>query len=126
MNIKWNQVSVAFLTGLLIGTLLGASRLRRNFTSHWKKEPRHERMLRHFSSKLDLDAEQKTRVAGVLETKRTKIDALLAEMRPKFDKIRQETKTEISGFLNDDQRKKYEELDAKMEQRFKRKFLHHP
>ncbi len=121
MNLKTGQVVVAFLVGLIVGGAIGASPLRRHLKQSWDKRAPHERMVKRLSHKLDLTPEQKTKVAAIFEAKKEKIDALFAEGRPKFDKIRAETREEIRKILNPDQIKKYEELEAKMEERFKKR-----
>src|SRR5689334_17524836 len=122
MSLRWNQIGLTFLIGLLMGTVLGAVRARSMFRRPTDPAVRQERMLKKFSSRLDLSADQRQTVGQILNTKRTKIDAIFVQMRPQFEAVRQETSDEIKKVLNPDQQKKYEALDAEMEQRFKERF----
>lgn len=125
MNLKWNQIGVAFLIGLLLGTLVGSPSLHRKFKKSWDKRPHHERMLDRFASKLDLSPKQKNEMAPILQAKRVRVEALFTEMAPKFEQIRTETNSDIRKLLNPDQLEKFEALDAKMKERFKKRFPKH-
>ena len=122
MSLKWNQIAVGFLAGLVIGCAVVASPLRRYLRESWDKRPHHERMLDKLSSRLSLTPEQKTKMAAIFEAKRSRIEALMAEGRPKFDAVREETRAEIRKILTPEQIAKFETLEAKMEKRFKKRF----
>jgi len=120
MSFKWNQIAGAFLVGLLVGVLAGGSAFVRNIDRHFDKKSPQEHMLKQFARKLDLTDEQKNQVKIVFEQKWSKMDAIFAEMKPKFDQVRTETNDEIRKFLNPDQQKKLAEMEAKKSKRPRR------
>src|SRR3990167_7323824 len=86
---------------------------------HWKKEGMKQYMLERFSKELHLSAEQKNQVSAIFEKRHPQMLALQAEMRPKFETLRNATDAEIRALLNADQQKKFDEIHAKMEARWK-------
>lgn len=128
MKFEWKQILTSLLIGLFIGAIFGAWGLRYSF---YKKawhggvhgEKKYARMLKHFSSKLDLNSEQKQRVATILEDKRQKMQTLRAEINPKFKELRDTTSAEIKNVLTPEQQKKFDLMQKRWEKRWKK---HHP
>lgn len=114
MTIQWKQVTLALITGLLLGAA-GVSLIyhQGDDSFHrrpWAEDKRSERMVRYFSRKLDLSEEQKTQLIAILESKREKIRSLNQEMRPRFQEIREATRAEIRSILTPEQQVKFEHL----------------
>lgn len=121
MKIKFGQVVPAFLAGILIGGALMLSPMRRQIVPRWPdNNPPHKRMLHAMNKRLNLDRAQMNSIATIFEQKREKIDAIMAESRPKLAEIRNETRQEIRKLLKPEQIEKFEEMDAQMEARFRR------
>ena len=120
MKLAWKPIIVAFVLGVAISVFVG--RWCAPFAFHrWggRGQFQHQ-MLKRFTAKLKLTPDQQQRVAAILEDKRTKIDALRAEMRPKFEEIRNGTRTEIRQVLTPEQQQKFDVMDAEFDARMKR------
>lgn len=128
MKFEWKQILTSLLIGLFIGAILGAWGLRYGFhRKAWHGgvhgEKKYARMLQHFSSKLDLNSEQRQQVAAILEDKRQKMQTLRAEIHPKFKELRDTTSVEIRNVLTPQQQKKFDLMQKRWEKRWKK---HHP
>jgi hypothetical protein len=119
---KWNQIFLAFLIGLLMGTFAGPFLFHRVMHRHWDRQHRHDRLLKKFSSKLKLSPDQREKISQILDANRPKVDAIFTETRTKLETVRQDTGLEIKKILSADQQKKYDELDIKMKERMDRNF----
>ena len=115
------RISKPVLMAFVVGGVVGVAGARWcapfAFHRHWQETP--ARMLERFSSKLHLTPTQRTQVAAILEAKRKKIEALRAEVRPKFDQIRTATSAEIRPLLRPEQQKKFDVMQAEWETRRK-------
>ena len=118
-----NGVVISLLIGFALGTLFGQWYAHESFRSHWKHPGMRQRMREHMvekmSKKLNLTKDQKARMTEIFEAKRPQMLALQAETRPKFEALRKSTQAEIRKILNSDQQKKFDEMHAKMEERWK-------
>ena len=116
-----HKIVIALLIGLIVGALAGSWYVKENFTPHWNGRggdfKRH--MLEHFSSELSLTPEQKEEVGAIFEKNRPQMMALQAEMRPKFEALRNLTHEEIRKILTPEQQKKFDVMSARFEKRFK-------
>ena len=125
MKLAWKQLVITFLLGTVVwwaGNQWYAPHFHhRHWGEHWGN-PEHpqKRMLERFKSELNLTPEQQQRVAAILEEKRSKIDTLRVQMRPKFEEIRNATQAEIRPFLTPEQQKKFDAMVAEHEARAKR------
>ena len=113
------QVVVALLLGGVVGFGIAQWRATAGFHQRWEHGHGQAELLQRFGSKLRLTTEQHARVAAILEAKRQKIDALRAEIHPKFDQIRQETRTEIRQLLTPEQQRTFDAMTAEWESRRK-------
>ncbi len=121
-----NQIVICLLIGFAVGVLYGQWHAREHFHEHWKKEGgMRQHMLERFNKELHLTEDQKKQVAEIFDAKHPKMLALQTEMKPRFEALRNETQVEIRKILNPDQQKKFDEMNAKMEERWKErsKFL---
>ena len=119
MKLAWKQIIIAFILGGLAGTAAASIVIPRALHHAWESGRFQERLLNQFSRKLHLTPEQRERVAAILEAKRQKINALRAEVRPKFDEIRATTSGEIRALLTPEQQPKFDEMQAKRDARLK-------
>ena len=109
------QCLVAFLCGVVLGAG-GAYWCKARFYHRWKGSGHfQEKMLSRFNEKLSLTPDQRDRVAFILAQKRSKIDALRQEMRPKFEEIRNGTRAEIRVMLTPEQQAKFDTMEAERE-----------
>lgn len=119
MKPDWKQIIVSLLIGLVIGAALGRWAHWRN-SGRWDDQKRYSRMVERFSRELNLTPEQKEKVAAILEAKRQKMQTLRAEIRPKYEELRQSTKAEIRKLLIPEQREKFEKLEGKWAAKWER------
>ncbi len=118
-KMSWHYVVIALLIGVIVG--MGVNRFEaQEFYPRTKHSGKmKERMIERLSSKLDLSAEQKTKVMAIFEAQKPKMMALEKEMHPKFEALRTETDQEIKKVLTPEQQKKFDQVKAKMEARWK-------
>ncbi len=107
---------MALLVGVLIGWF-AFPQLAMKQRSDWKKG----KMLERFSRELQLTPEQKEKVGEVMRAKRGQMDAFRREMKPKFDEMRAASKAEIRKLLTPDQQEKFDRLEARWEERRKKR-----
>ncbi len=109
--LAWKQVLPALLIGLLIGGIgsHGGGRVMRRGGG-----PDPDRVVALFSRKLNLDADQRTRLREVLETNKKKMEALRADVHPKFEALQKSMSADIRAFLRPDQIEKFEKLEQEM------------
>ena len=107
-----NYVVGALLVGGLIGLAGAASLAPHARHRHWGKGYGQHRLMDRFSSTLHLTPEQREKVSGILEAKRQKIEALRAEIRPRFDEIRTSTSGEIRQLLTPEQQQQFDAMEA--------------
>ena len=120
MKLAWKQVVIAFMLGGCVGFAVAKSCGPRMFHRHGDGTHFQQRLLDRFSSKLQLTPEQRTQVAAILEAKRQKMDALRAEIKPRFEEIRISTSGEIRQLLNPDQQPRFDAMETEWAARKKR------
>ncbi len=122
------QASKQLVVACLVGAVLGwgghawyAPDIQHRRGEGSRGEPEHLRnkMLERFTTRLHLTLAQQRRVTVILEEKRSRIDALRAEMRPKFEEIRSATRAEIRQILTPAQQKEFDSMIAEHEAREK-------
>ena len=115
-----NRVVIFLLIGFAIGVICGEWYARENFHGHWKKKgDMRQHMLERFNKELHLTENQQKEVGKIFDAKYPKMLALQADVKPKFEALRNETQAEVRKVLNPDQQKKFDEMNAKMEERRK-------
>ena len=119
MNGAWKQILIAWLLGGVVGFAGARWSAPSWFHRHGEGKQAQARMLQRFSSKLRLTPDQRAKVAAIFEAKRQKIDALRAEVRPKFEEIRASTSAEIRALLTPEQQRAFDVMHAKQEARRK-------
>ena len=121
MKYAWRQIAVGFLLGALVGGIAGNQSCAPPFHRPWSgaREHTQAKMLAKFNAKLNLSSEQQQKVSVILQQKRGRIDALRGEMRPKFEEIRNSTRSEIRQILTPEQQAKFDAMIAEREARKK-------
>lgn len=119
MNLRWRQITAAFLSGCLAGGLIGARLQRSAFHKFWQQGPQTGRLLKKFTRDLGLDANQQESVKTLLEKHREKVLALHKETSAKFDQVRLEMRGEIRKLLSPEQQKKLDAIAARWDERRK-------
>ncbi len=119
-KLAWNQIVIALVLGAGVGFVAARYCAPGLFQYHWSRGKFQQRLLDRFSSKLQLSPEQHTQVGAILEAKRQKIDALRAEIRPRFEDIRTTTSAEIRQLLTPEQQQKFDTMQAEWDARKQR------
>jgi Spy/CpxP family protein refolding chaperone len=120
MTLAWKQVMVAFLLGACVGAAALGGKLWSARKSRWDSGHSQQQLLKRFNDALQLTPAQQPQVAAILEAKRQKIDALRAEMRPRFEEVRAAARAELRPLLTPAQQDKLEAMETKWEQRKQR------
>ena len=110
------RLAIAFVLGLVVGMAALRCSLSYRF-SHIGGDAAPQRLLKRFSASLHLTPEQQQRVGVMLESKRQRMDALRAEVWPRFDGIRASTSAEIRALLTPEQQQQFDVMDAEFESR---------
>ena len=118
-KIHWNQLMISLLVGFALGAAYGQWHARDSFHKCWKHGSMKQHMLERFDRELHLTADQKKQVAAIFDARHPQMEALQAEMKPKFEALRNATQAEIRQILNPDQEKKLDEMNAKRKERWK-------
>ncbi len=95
----------------------------RQTPSRWMRhspEQKKEWMLGRFIKELKLTDDQKVKVRKILGSSVDQMQALRAEMHPKFKAIRGEMNREIRTVLTPEQLKRFEAMEARWEARMDR------
>lgn len=109
----WLAVVGVFILGCITGfSLDSVYRMRAGGerSERKNKEAVFERMKRD----LDLNEQQATQIRAILEQTREEYRQLRAEVRPRYDAVRQNARTKIRSLLTPEQQQKF---DAKMAER---------
>ena len=121
-TLAWKQITVAVVIGFLLGSGFGMWQARHGH-SRWMRnspEQKKEWMLGRFIKELKLTDDQKVKVRKILGSSVDQMQALRAEMRPKFQAIRGEMNREIRTILTAEQLKRFEAMEAEWEARMGR------
>lgn len=127
MKSTWVLVLLSLTIGFSLGVTFGkfssnkqdrkchncASKQHCKNGHYGKHKKMKEKMLAHFSSELNLNEEQKVKVAAIFESKHKEMMKIREELHPKFKALHKSAHDDINNILTSEQQKKFEELDAK-------------
>lgn len=118
-TLAWKQMTVAVVIGFLLGGAFvkWQSCQQLPYWMRYSADQKKEKMLQRFVTELKLTDAQKTKVEKILGSTVDQMEALRAEMRPKFRAIRGEMQQEIRAILTPEQRKRFEAMESKSETR---------
>ncbi len=125
------KFSIVFITSLILSFALGGSigyfaphkagcfgRLGGPGGHHGDKMKKV--MLNKMSKELSLTDDQKEKVRAIFEAHEPEMKKMHEQMRPLFDAIRNKTRAEIKTILTAEQLPKFEELNARMDERMEK------
>lgn len=122
MKLEWKQVVIALILGVALGTFGALRYTQSDFHAGWKNpEKFHQRIMERFTSKLKLTSDQQQKMSEILESTRSRMDALRQEAFPKFRQIRESSKAEIRALLTPEQQIKFDAMAAEREARFEKR-----
>ncbi len=115
--IAWKPVTLAVVIAFLLGAGFGTARVHQQFfcIPKYTAEQKKEKLLSRFIAELRLNTEQTSRVKKILDAKTEKMEALRAEIRPRFKAIRMEMQQEIVAVLAPDQRVRFYTMEREWE-----------
>lgn len=113
---RW-QVRIAVLIIFLLGFAAGGLAL--NAYRGWARGmgPTREDRFEQLSNRLQLNAEQKTKVQQILGDTREQLRALRKESEPRVDTIRQQTDQRLQQVLTPEQWQRFQQLRNEMRSR---------
>jgi Spy/CpxP family protein refolding chaperone len=76
------------------------------------------RLIERLTRELDLTADQRSRIEGVLTARRTRFDSLQQDVRAKFDAEQESLRNEIRAILTPEQQQKFDEREKELRGRF--------
>jgi len=112
------------LIPLIIGWFLGAASgllFMHHSRSSGMHESRVQRMREHFFRDLKASAEQREKIAALIQVSRKKLETVYAESRPRVEAVRRETRAQIRALLSPEQQAAFDKLDAKREKKFQKR-----
>ncbi len=117
----WVKNSLLLLIGFLAGVAATGITLRFCFHPHHPAGAADaDRILKRLDSKLGLTADQRDKVAALLNQELPKGDALRQETDGKFKALRESFRAQMRALLNPDQIKKYDEMVAQSDARMRK------
>ena len=111
---------IGIATGILI-TNFYTTRVASAPDTASSRAQRAERDINKFYDYLGLNLSQREQMRKIGEDCRREFRQLRAENKPKFDAIREASRTKIRALLDNEQEKKYEEIRRKVDERRKNK-----
>lgn len=117
MKSIWKTLVLVLLLGAVIGA--GAAWWVGKYGPCAKGWEPYANVVERFSTQLDLTPDQQREIAAVLEENRQKVRTLRAEIKPKFEEIRNATRQEIRQYLSPEQQEKFDAMQAEWEARRK-------
>ena len=122
-TLAWKQITMALVIGFLLGGGLSLWQDHRPPWMSYSSEEKKERMLQRFSSELKLTDPQRAEVKKILDSAQEQTETFRAEVRPKFQAIRNEMSRSIRTLLTDEQRKRFEAMETEWTARKMRRTL---
>ncbi|MFA7001875.1 MAG: hypothetical protein WC352_07005 [Candidatus Omnitrophota bacterium] len=121
-QIKWVEIALVLAVGFFAGTTFGEWKMHEGFHHRCEKKDMKSFMLKRLDRKLHLSAGQKTKIGEILDRRHPAMTALHEEFRPRFQELREATRTEIRTVLEPKQQTKFDELSAEWEKRWAGRF----
>ena len=111
---KW-QVRIAAVMIFMLGFVAGALAL--NAYRAWARNRPQVDRLEQMATRLQLDADQKTKVQQIFSDTRQQLQALRKESEPRVSEIRQQTDQRLQQVLTVDQWQKFQQMRGEMRDR---------
>ena len=113
--LKWKLAFaflLVFIAGVTTGGLLGTHHLKRHVLKPPQSGDVAGKMREHFRRALDLTAEQENKIAPIIDSATTRLEAIRIETAERVRAVMEESKREIAPQLSPEQQKKLEKLEA--------------
>ena len=113
--LKWKLAFaflLVFIAGMTTGGYLGMHHLKRHFLGPPHSGDVAGKMREHLRRALDLTAEQETKIAPIVDSTTTKLEAIRIETAERVRAVMEESKRQIAPQLSPEQQKKLEKLET--------------
>ncbi len=122
MKLNWRQIAVTVVIGFLLGGVFGLclGNLKAHAWARSTPEQKKARMLGKFAAELKLTDGQKAEAKKILDSTVDQMESARSEMRQKYQAIRAEMKGGMQAILKDNQRVRFDKMEAEWEVRKKR------
>ncbi len=118
-NWMWATLGLTLIVGMSLGVAFDRLLLERE-GSHRHGE-RGAKLLAKLNHELDLDLEQQAALEKTIASNRERAHAFWDESRAAFDTLRQEFRRDIRVLLNPEQKKKFDEMVTREDEKRKRR-----
>ncbi len=113
----WVTLGLTLIVGMSLGVVVDRLLLD---TGHYRgHRERGAELLAKLSHELELSPEQEAALEKTIESNRERAHAFWSGSRAEFDKLRQEFRQDIRAVLNPDQRKRFDEMMAREDEKRK-------
>jgi hypothetical protein len=113
--LKWKLAFaflLVFIAGVTTGGLFGTHQLKRHFLRPPQSGDVAGKMREHFRRALDLTPEQENKIAPIVDSATTRLEAIRIETAERVRAVMEESKREIAPQLSPEQQEKLEKLEA--------------
>lgn len=119
---------VLFLLGIALGALGTYLASGRIWGTHAAGErtpvQKRARVLERLTQELNLTADQRKQLEGILADTQAKYDAIHQQMMPQFDQVRHQSREQIRAILTPEQRPKFEEFLRRVDEERRKRSGH--
>ena len=119
-------LTLIFLLGALAGAFGTGFYIREHVEEFLEGGPRKEKIMQKLTRDLDLTSEQQKKIEPILEEAHKKLLALRRNSLPEMRKIREDSFALIKKQLNEDQRKKLQDLKERLSKHWPRRHTSPP
>jgi hypothetical protein len=115
----WLKIAITFVVGLLLGSAATGIYIHHCFARTWAHGGNSDHLVKHLSSKLNLNADQKEKLQGIFKEEKPAFDAVRTGTEAKLKAIRDKVNTRIRLILSPDQQDKFDGMMARWEAKHK-------
>lgn len=116
---RWpsKQIVLTAVISFALGMVCGLGGLRHVIEHRVARGQIYHTILTRLDARLHLSPEQRTQVETILTKARRQVTSLQLEVRPRFQEVRDATRTEIRQVLTPDQRQRFDRIQTRWESR---------
>jgi len=116
MNNNFKTI-IVFVVGVLLGVAVTGLYIHHCFTRSWVNSGNHKHAVDMLDSKLNLTADQKTKIEKVFDDAAPAMEAIRVGTNAKLKTIRDNNSTQVRLLLTGDQQKKFDVLKAEWDKK---------
>lgn len=115
----WATLGLTLIVGMSLGVALDRLLLERE--GYHRHREQGAKLLAKLTDELELDSEQQATLEKTLASNRERAHTFWNESRAAFDKLRQQFRQDIRVLLNPEQKRKFEEMVTREDEKRKRR-----